>query len=73
MPNKVSRFLESLIEKHMFFRRLTLVVVLASILWTTHQMFIDISQITGPSTTAYGILTGLLTVAIGFYFKERHK
>ena len=59
------------LEKRYVFRRLTLVAALSICGWTTYQMFKDITDISGPSATAYGIATGLLGVAIGMYFKER--
>lgn len=69
----VLAWFDRLVEQHKFFRRMTLSVVLGLIMWTTYQMFFDIEKISGPAATAYGIVTGLLAVAVKFYFDLRNQ
>lgn len=56
---------------HLFFRRVTLIFALVICLISSFQLFKDIGSITTEAVGAYGIATGLLTVAVGFYFKTR--
>ena len=61
------RWLDSFFERHKGARRLLLLWAMVLITYATHAMFSDVTQITGPSVTAYATVTGLLSAVVGFY------
>ena len=69
----MTNWLDSFFERHKGARRLLLFWAMALITYATHAMFSDITAITAPSATAYGLVTGLLSAVIAFYQWSRAK
>ena len=69
----MTNWLDSFFERHKGARRLLLFWAMALITYATHAMFSDITAITAPSATAYGLVTGLLSGVLAFYQWSRAK
>lgn len=65
------KWLDAFFEKHKGARRIALLWAMALITYATHSLFADVTAITAPAVSAYGIVTGLLTAVIGFYQYSR--
>ena len=63
-----------LIERHKAIRRLALLWSICLITWVVIRVFsAPLSEITGPATTALGIVVGLLATVVGFYQHSRNR
>lgn len=61
------------IREHKAIRRLIVVWAMTLVTWVTIRVFTDLSLITTAVVSAMTLITGLLTVPIGFYFRDRTK
>jgi len=67
------RFIEKLVEQHKLVRRGLVVWIVVEITWVVDRVFTSPHEITAPEATAFGVLTGLLTLVLGFYQRTRSK
>ncbi len=67
------RWLDSLINKHKFFRRAALVWACAIITWTVYQTFTVAPAIGAGTASALATVCALLTAVIGFYQWSRDR
>lgn len=59
------------IRDHKAIRRIVLAIILALMTWVILQVFDDVTKITAPVAAALSTVVGLLSVPIGFYFRDR--